>query len=159
MRPATSAASLLVFLGLAATAAVVGSRFSPGEWYEQLDKAPWTPPNWVFAPVWTLLYIAIAVAGWLVWRSDGRFSLALSLWLAQLVLNSAWSWLFFGRHLIGVALLDIVLLALTIAAFVAFSASTNRTAAWLFAPYAAWVLYATSLNFYAWTHNAQHGRL
>ena len=157
MRFAANAASLVGFVVLVACAAVFGSRFQPGEWYEQLSKAPWTPPNWVFAPVWTLLYIAIAVAGWLVWRADKTFSLALALWVGQLLLNAAWSWLFFGRHLIGLALLDIVLLALVIGAFMVVSASVSRPATWLFAPYAFWILYAASLNFYAWSHSPSRG--
>jgi tryptophan-rich sensory protein len=150
----TNAASLAAFFLLVAAAATFGSRFEPGEWYEHLVKAPWTPPNWVFAPVWTVLYISIALAGWLVWRADRRLSMALAWWAVQLLLNAAWSWLFFGAHLIGLALLDIVLLALVVGAFMVASAPVSRAATWLFAPYAAWILYATSLNFYAWTHNA-----
>lgn len=74
MRFASSAASLVVFVVLVVAAATLGSRFEPGEWYEHLIKAPWTPPNWVFGPAWTLLYISIALAGWLVWRAHTRFS-------------------------------------------------------------------------------------
>ena len=155
VRFAANAAALVVFFVLVAAAATFGSRFEPGEWYERLIKAPWTPPNWVFAPVWTLLYISIAVAGWLVWRASKGFSTALALWSCQLLLNAAWSWLFFGRHLMGLALLDISLLALVIGAFMATSAATSRAASWLFAPYAAWILYALSLNFSAWAHSAQ----
>lgn len=157
MRRAADAASLAVFVILVAAAAVFGSRFEPGAWYEQLTKAPWTPPNWLFAPVWTLLYIAIAVAGWLVWRAKTGPSAALALWFGQLLLNAAWSWLFFGRHLMGLALLDITLLALVIGAFMVTSAALSRAASWLFAPYAAWVVYALSLNFYAWAHNTPRG--
>ena len=156
-RFAANAASLLVFMMFVACAAVFGSRFQPGTWYEHLIKAPWTPPNWVFAPVWTLLYIAIAVAGWLVWRADKTFSFAVALWFAQLLLNATWSWLFFGRHLIGLALLDIVLVALMTGAFIVASAPISRTAAWLFVPYAAWILYAASLNLYAWIRNTSRG--
>ena len=157
MRLAANAASLAVFFILVAAAAIFGSRFEPGEWYEHLIKAPWTPPNWVFAPVWTLLYISIALAGWLVWRAKKGVSTALALWLGQLLLNAAWSWLFFGRHLMGLALLDITLLAFVIGAFMATSASMSRAASWLFAPYAAWVLYALTLNFYAWAHSTTGG--
>ena len=157
MRLAANAASLATFVILVAAAAVFGSRFEPGAWYEQLTKAPWTPPNWLFAPVWTLLYIAIAVAGWLVWRAKTGPSAALALWFGQLLLNAAWSWLFFGRHLMGLALLDITLLALVIGAFMVTSAALSRAASWLFAPYAAWVVYAPSLNFYAWAHNSPRG--
>src|SRR5688572_33129170 len=90
VRLAANAASLVVFFILVAAAAIFGSRFEPGEWYEHLVKAPWTPPNWVFAPVWTLLYISIALAGWLVWRAKKGVSTALALWLGQLLLNAAW---------------------------------------------------------------------
>lgn len=146
-------ASLIVFLAAVAAAALTGSRFSPGDWYEALVKPPWNPPNWLFGPVWTLLYIGIAVAGWRVWRASPRLSPALTLWIVQLVLNTAWSWLFFGLHRPGLAFVDITLLLLTIVAFVFAARPLDRVASWLFVPYGLWVAYAASLNLYIWRFN------
>jgi len=149
----TAVTSLAYFLALVATAAFVGSRFKPGEWYDRLHKAPWTPPNWIFAPVRAALYIAIGVAGWLVWRADRRVSWVLLIWLAQLFANAVWSWPFFGRHRLDLALIEITLLAALVAAFLLFSAPRNPIAVLLFVPYAVWIVYAASLNYFAWLRN------
>lgn len=149
---ATKWISLAVFVGVVAAAASFGAIFKPGPWYAALVKPPWTPPNWVFGPVWTALYVMIAVAGWLVWRSDER-GRALRLWIAALVLNAAWSWLFFGQHWIGAALADIVLLLVAIMAFARAAWPVNRLASALFWPYLAWVAYATTLNGAIWVLN------
>jgi len=138
--------SLTVFVVLVAVAATFGAQFSPTAWYESLAKPAWTPPNAVFGPVWTVLYVGIAVAGWRVWRRKGRFVPALWLWLAQLVLNAWWSLLFFGLHRPDMALIDIVVLLATIAAFVFVARRHSALASWLFVPYAVWVSYATALN-------------
>jgi translocator protein len=136
--------SLVVFLLLAAAAAVFGSQFEPGAWHAALQKPAWNPPNWVFGPVWTVLYVLIAIAGWLAWRA--RHRLLLWLWGVQLLLNALWSWLFFGLHLPFLALAEIVLLLLVIVAFIVVAWRRQRAAAWLFVPYAAWVGFATALN-------------
>jgi translocator protein len=147
-------ASLIVFLLSVAFAALTGVQFSPGEWYETLIKAPWTPPNWLFAPVWTLLYIAIAVAGWYIWLSIPRtLSMPLVLWIVQLILNTAWSWLFFGLHRPDLALIDIGLLLASIIYFAFTAWPVNHLSTWLFVPYILWVSYATSLNLYIWYFN------
>lgn len=144
--------ALAVFLAATAATAVFGAGFKPGPWYEALAKPPWTPPNWVFAPVWTALYVMIAIAGWLAWQRLGA-GRAIGLWVAALVLNAAWSWLFFGQHLIGLALIDILALLVSIAAFIAATWNLARPAALLFIPYFAWVGYATSLNLAIWWLN------
>lgn len=146
--------SLIIFLALVATAAVIGSQFEPGAWYEALVKAPWTPPNWLFAPAWTMLYIAIAFAGWRVWRKQStRSRVAMVAWFAQLILNALWSWLFFGLHRPDLALVDIIALLICIALFIRQTWGLDRAAAWLFLPYAIWVSYALSLNLYIWLYN------
>lgn len=137
--------SLAVFVCVVAAAASFGAIFKPGAWYASLSKPPWTPPNWVFGPVWTALYVMIAVAGWLVWR-NGERGRALWLWIAALALNAAWSWLFFGQQWIAAALVDIVLLLAAIAAFAIAAWPVSRLASALFWPYLAWVAYATTLN-------------
>lgn len=144
------AASFVPFAVVVAAAAFVGSRFMPGPWYASLSKPPWNPPNWVFAPVWTVLYIMIAIAGWLVWRSAGLRSGVVLLWAAQLVLNAIWTWLFFGRRTPGLAFADIILLLASIIAFIMLARTASRAASWLFVPYAAWVMYAASLNLWVW---------
>lgn len=137
--------SFLPFLVAVFVVAVSGAVFMPGAWYETLDKPSWTPPSWAFAPAWTILYLMIAAAGWLVWREAG-LSLALAVWAANLVFNAAWSWLMFGLHRIGAALVDAILMFLTIVAFMATAWPISQLAAWLFAPYLAWVAFAAALN-------------
>ena len=123
-------------------------------WYMSLSPPPATPPNAVFAPVWTLLYAMMAVAAWLVWRHpDGHRRGALALWGWQLLLNAAWAPLFFGLHLIlpalGVILALLVLVALTVAKFL----RVDRAAALLMLPYLAWVGFAGYLNAGFWWLN------
>jgi benzodiazapine receptor len=150
--------SLALFLLAVFAVAFTASRFRPGEWYQALQKPPWTPPDWLFAPVWTVLYLAIAVAGWLAWRArDGEGSTALSFWVAQLVLNGMWSWLFFGLHRPDLALLDIVLLDAAIVGFGLSALPISRLAAGLFVPYGLWVAYATALTFSIWQANRLPG--
>lgn len=137
--------SLALFAALVVAAAFTGSQFEPGAWYEALGKPTWTPPRWLFAPVWTLLYIAIAVAGWLTWRQTLRPATpSLLLWSAQLLLNASWSWVFFGLQEPTLALANIVLLLTAIVTFIV--ATESRVAAILFVPYAVWVGFATALN-------------
>jgi tryptophan-rich sensory protein len=144
---------LLPFLLLVAGAAAFGATFQPGAWYEALRKPPGNPPNWVFGPVWTILYVTIAVAAWRVWRVQPGPSPALVLWTVQLALNAAWSWLFFGLERPGLALIDIAgLLTLLVATTSAFFAM-DRAAGLSFVPYVAWVAYATYLNAGLWWLN------
>jgi len=104
----------LVFFAITFAVAAVGALFTPGPWYEALAKPAWTPPGWVFAPVWTALYATIAVAGWVIWSARARIDLALILWGIQLALNGIWSWLFFGLENPAFAAVDIVLLLLDV---------------------------------------------
>ena len=137
-------------LGAAATATSVGS------WYQALQKPSFNPPDWIFAPVWTTLYLMMAVAGWRVWRLNGLSGArtALVLFALQLALNLAWSYLFFGFRLIGPALVEVVvLLAAIVATAVAFWRH-DRLAGLLMVPYAAWVGFATVLNAALWHLNA-----
>ena len=137
-------------------AAAMGGLFMPGEWYAGLKKPAWNPPGWIFGPVWTILYTMMAVAAWLVWRRGGFVAQRrpLTLFLLQLALNAAWSPLFFGSHRPGLAFAEIVLLWLAIAATLLAFRFTSRAAAWLLAPYLAWVGFAAVLNFTLWRLNA-----
>lgn len=137
---------LVVFLVLVVGGgSAIGMATRPEGWYAALEKPPFNPPNWIFAPVWTILYVLVAVAGWRTFRRDagGR---AMKLWAAQLVLNFLWSPVFFAAHMVGAALAVVALLFVAIVGFVAASWNADRAAAWMFVPYAAWVAFATLLN-------------
>lgn len=124
---------------------LIGYATLPGEWYASLAKPPFNPPNWVFAPAWTLLYVLIAVAGWRTWERE-RAGAAMKIWALQLVLNFAWSPTFFGAKLVGPALVVILALLASIALFIATVWNRDRVSGWLFAPYSLWVAFATLLN-------------
>jgi len=144
--------SAIIIAILVVAAASSGALFKPGEWYRGLQRPSWTPPNWAFPVVWSILYIAIGVAGWLVWQAAGM-GVAMTFWLVQLILNAAWSWLFFGRKRMDLALVDVGLLFMTIIAFMLAAYPVSQTAALLFLPYAAWVATAAALNRTVWRLN------
>lgn len=148
----TRYASLIFFLAVVGAAAWSGATFSPGPFYAALEKPVWTPPDWLFAPVWTALYVMIAVAGWIVWRAQGLGS-ALWIWLIQLILNAAWPWLMFGRKQIDFSFFDIMALWVAILAFIVVAWPVRRTASLLFVPYFLWVSFAAALNFELWRLN------
>lgn len=144
---ASSWIALGVFVALSLAAASTGARFKPGPWYAALTKPKWTPPNWMFPVVWGLLYAAITTAGFLVWRASGVEAMpALVLYVVSLGLNGAWSLLFFGRRRMDLALIDVVLLWLSIVGVLVAFAVHSPLAAWLIAPYLAWVSIAGLLN-------------
>jgi benzodiazapine receptor len=119
----------------------------PG-WYRQLDKPQWTPPDWLFGPVWTLLYIAMGVAAALVWRQVRDFySLPIGLFLLQLGLNWLWSYFFFHQKRIQKALVDLVLLWVALLATILTFWPYNPIAGWLLVPYLLWITFAGALNF------------
>jgi tryptophan-rich sensory protein len=134
-----------IFGGLVTAPAIRG-------WYAALAKPAWTPPGWVFGPVWTVLYPLMAVAGWTVWR-EGRSRIAVLLFLLQLALNAAWPWLFFSRRRPDWAFFDIVALTIAIAATIVAFYRVRRRAALLLVPYLAWVVFAGALNFAVWRLN------
>lgn len=144
------AAALAIFLGGSLLASLLGASSGGSDsWYAALNKPPWTPPGWLFGPVWTLLYVAMAAAAFLVWRTRGGFGGArreLGLYAVQLALNAAWSPLFFGAHRPGLALFDIGLLWLVLAALVPLFFRVRRAAGLLLVPYLAWVTFASALN-------------
>lgn len=150
-----SVLGLCGWLLLCFAAAAPGALFMPGDWYASLEKPSWNPPGWIFGPVWSALYVMMAVAAWLVWKQGG-FRIqrkALGLFLTQLALNALWTPLFFGMHLPGVAFAEILLLWLAIAATLVAFRSVNRTASWLLVPYLAWVSFAAVLNGTLWRMN------
>jgi tryptophan-rich sensory protein len=152
-------AALAAFIVVSFLAAALGSAATTNgvtTWYTTIVKPTWNPPNWVFAPVWTTLYLLMSIAAWRAWRAAATPSEATkTLWLygAQLVLNALWSVLFFSLHRPDLALLEIVLfLSLLITLFVRF-ARTDRLAAILWSPYVAWVSFASFLNYTIWSLN------
>jgi len=136
-------------------AAALGARFLPDAWYRGLHKPAWNPPNSIFAPVWTVLYLLMAAAAWLVWRryGIGGALFPLILFVAQLLLNAAWTWLFFGLHRIREALIDIAVLWATILATLIAFWRLEPLAGILLLPYLAWVSFAAMLNRTIWRMN------
>jgi len=132
-----------------------GSMFPPGEWYAQLDKPALTPPGIVFPIAWTVLYVCIGVALYLFLIATPRHArrIPLAIFATQLVLNGLWSWIFFGLHAVGAALVEIVALWLAIAATAIVFRRTSPTAAKLLVPYLVWVTFATYLNAAIWISN------
>jgi len=136
----------LVFLALVVGGGLlVGASNIPDAWYADLAKPVFNPPNWIFGPVWTLLYVMIAVAGARTWLRDRRGS-AMTAWWVQLALNFLWSPAFFSFHAIGAALVIVLALAVAVAAFIGLTWRSDRVAALLFVPYLAWVSFASLLN-------------
>jgi translocator protein len=130
----------------------------PG-WYQTLTKPSFNPPGWIFGPVWTTLYILMAVAAWRVTESpESRLrTLGIALFVFQLALNLAWSWIFFHKHAIGMAAVEVALLWCAIGATTLVFSRVSASAAWLMAPYWAWVTFASILNAAIWRLNAKVG--
>ena len=146
---------LLFWITLCFSAGAVGAQFTPGAWYAGLAKPAWTPPGWVFAPVWTTLYLLMAVAAWLVtlhgeWRQR---RLPLGLFSLQLAVNAAWSWLFFGLQRPDWALVNIVVLWGLVSVTVVLFLKTRRVAGILLLPYWGWLTLAAALNAEIWRMN------
>lgn len=146
--------AFLAFAALTFVAATFGGFFAPDAWYAALAKPSWNPPGFVFAPVWTALYTCIAFAGWLVWRRVKRVDLAIALWGAQLLLNSLWSFLFFGQHRADLAFYDIIAMLTLIVACIIVFRRRSYTASMLMIPYALWVAFASALNYTIWKMNS-----
>jgi len=143
---------LLLFVALPLLAGALGARFGPDAWYAALVKPSFNPPPWVFPPVWTALYLAMGVAAWLVWRAGAR-GRPLVLWSAQLVLNAAWTPLFFGLHRPDLALVDMLVLWGLVAATVVAFWQVRPAAGALLVPYLAWISFAAVLNAAIWRLN------
>jgi benzodiazapine receptor len=147
--------SLSGFILACAAAATPGLILRPGDWYQRLKKPSWRPPDRVFGPVWLLLYLSIAISGWLVWRVAGfnGAELALSVYAVHLFFNGLWSAIFFGMRRPDWAFVEILCLWLSILATMALFFPINEIAAYLLIPYALWVAFAAVLNFRIWRLN------
>ena len=147
---------LLFFLIITGLVGAVGSVFTTPEiptWYAALKHPAIAPPNWVFAPVWTTLYVVMAVAAWRVWRITGMRSREMIFYAAQLVLNFGWSWIFFSLHRIGLALAEIAVLDLSILVTTILFFRRDRLAGLLFLPYLGWSFFASFLTHALWILN------
>lgn len=149
--------ALVLFVGAPLGLSFIGALTSNGgdsDWYRQLKKPPWTPPNWAFPVVWTILYILMGVSSWLIWLRGGfeKQSIPLSMYLFQLLLNLMWTPIFFGLHRVGLALVEIILLWLAIVETMYLFWHVNPIAAYLFVPYVIWVSLASTINLYIWSY-------
>lgn len=146
---------LLGWLAAAFVAGVLGAIASidAAAFYAQLQRPDWAPPPWVFGPVWTMLYVMMGVAAWLVWRSRDAKRSALILFVTQLVANALWSWLFFAWHLGLLASIEVLILLALIAATVLAFRKISRVAALLLVPYLLWVSFASILTWTIWRLN------
>lgn len=151
----SKALSLAAFLAITFLAPLISGPATAGAvrgWYTTIQKPDWTPPSWIFGPVWTILYAMMAVAAWMVWRRGGR-GLPMIVYGVQLTLNAAWSLLFFGLKRPDLAALEIVALWLAIIATIVVFWKKSATAGALLLPYLAWVTFATGLNIAIWRLN------
>lgn len=125
-----------------------------GDWYQSLHKPAWTPPGWLFGPVWTVLYVLIAISGALIWQQPSALRRkALGAWIVQMVFNVLWSACFFSLKQPGLAVLDIAALWLAILATMIWSKPLSAPACWLLLPYLGWVSFAAALNIAIWRLN------
>ncbi|QVL57929.1 MAG: tryptophan-rich sensory protein [Simkaniaceae bacterium] len=159
MKKNTGILSLILWYLPVALVQLVSARVtvsSINPWYKSLNKAYWNPPAWFFGPTWAVLYIMMAIAVWIVYRTKsklGKHWLAYSLFFTQLIANGLWSFLFFGLHSPGWALLDLTLLIILVAITSTFFFRIRRIAGFLLLPYLLWSIYALSLNIAIWWLN------
>jgi len=152
-----NALKLIIALATPLLIGFSGSLFTISEienWYQTLQKPSWNPPNWLFGPVWTALYVLMGISLFLVWRSAAsQKSTAIILFALQLVLNFFWSFIFFKEHQPGFAFAEILVLWLMILLTIFSFGRINKVAAWLLVPYMSWVSFAAVLNFTIWQLN------
>lgn len=146
---------LLLSILLVGLTASTGARFRPDNWYRELRKPTWTPPDIAFPIAWGILYLLMAIAAWRIYMADDSAwrTASLAVYVLQLFANAAWSWLFFGRKQIAAALADIVVLLGLITVAIALFSQVSTLAAWLMVPYWLWVALALALNATIWRFN------
>lgn len=150
---------LIISIALPLAIGAVGSYFTIPEisgWYQTINKPSWNPPNWIFGPVWTTLYVLMGIALYLVWKtpnSIGNKTIAVSLFIIQLGLNFLWSVIFFSLHQPGWAFVEIILLWIFILLTIFSFSPINKISAWLLVPYICWVSFAMILNHAIWQLN------
>ena len=156
----SNTAKLIVSVAATVGLGLLGGIFTAPEiqtWYVHLQKPSWNPPNWLFAPVWTILYCMMGIALYLVWKADAVIDTkrwAIIIFIVQFALNFLWSYIFFREHQMGWAFVDIVVLWIAILCTIIGFSKINKTAAWLLVPYISWVSFAAVLNYTVWQMNS-----
>jgi translocator protein len=155
-----SIVGLIAWIGVSLAAGLIGNMLGGGgdpQFYQQLDRPAWAPPPWLFGPVWITLYVMMGTAAWMVWRERGfaRARLPLVVFLVHLVFNAAWTGIFFGLRMFGLALAEIVVLAALVAWLVVMFWRVRPLAGALLVPYLLWVGFATALTFSLWRLNPE----
>lgn len=151
----TNVLKVAIFVFIAFLPGIIGSQFSPGQWYVALNKPSWTPPGWIFAPVWTILYLMIGVAGYWAWDSSGPSNrkAAFCVFAVQLILNATWSWVFFGLNSIPLSVVNITALWGLILTNIILFYRLSSGAGYLLIPYFLWASFAAVLNWSIWRLN------
>ncbi|MBI2214578.1 MAG: tryptophan-rich sensory protein [Acidobacteria bacterium] len=149
----TNLLALASFLCFSFAAACLAAQFPPGEWYAGPQKPSWSPPNWLFGPLWTLFYATMAFAAWRAWLSSRLTKGTMLIFSIQLVLSALWSWVCFGLRLPGLALVEISVLLLGAAVTTRRFGRADRLAGLLMLPYLAWIAFAAALNLELWRTN------
>ncbi|MEP6748096.1 MAG: TspO/MBR family protein [Bacteroidota bacterium] len=150
---------LIISIAVTVGFGLLGGIFTAAEiqgWFLHVNKPLWNPPNWLFAPVWTTLYLLMGIAFYLVWKAKANADTkqwAIIIFIAQFGLNFIWSYIFFKEHLIGWAFVDIIILWIAILCTIIAFSKINKTAAWLLVPYISWVSFAAILNYTIWQMN------
>lgn len=150
---------VIIFILISQTAGIIGSIFtssSIADWYVNVNKPSFNPPNWIFGPVWITLYTLMGIASYLIWKARKKnlqTKTALIIYAVHLVLNVLWSIIFFGLRNPGMAFVEIIILLIMILATMYWFFKINKTAFYLFVPYLLWVSFASVLNFYIWKLN------
>ena len=147
--------SYIIWIAVSFFPALVGSYFRPGIWYTELIKPDWTPPGWLFGPVWFTLYAAMGVAVAIIWNTRKKINVQLPIvmFIIQLIFNAAWSYIFFGAHLLLLSVIEIFILFILIGITIILFNRINKTAALLLLPYLLWVGFASVLNYNIWFLN------
>ena len=156
----SNTAKLVICIVLTVGLGSLGGIFTASEiqgWYLHLNKPSWNPPNWLFAPVWTTLYLLMGIALYLVWKTPADADTkrwAVIVFVVQFVLNFLWSYIFFREHQLGWAFVEIIVMWLAILCTIIGFSRINKIAAWLLVPYISWVSFAAILNYTVWQLNA-----
>ena len=147
--------SVIVWILISFLPAIVGGFFKPGNWYLEIIKPEWTPPGWIFGPVWFFLYFCMGIAAFLIWESkkNKQIKLPIIVFILQLLLNALWSWIFFGLHNLGLSVFEIIVLWVMIGATIILFYRVNKIAGLILIPYLLWVSFATILNYNIWILN------
>ena len=153
-------AKLIISIVLSVGLGLLGGIFTAPEiqtWFVHLHKPVWNPPNWLFAPVWTTLYLLMGISFYLIWKAKADLDAkrwAVIIFIVQFALNFAWSYIFFKDHQMGWAFVDIIVLWLAIICTIVAFSRINSIAAWLLIPYVCWVSFAAILNYTIWQMNS-----